>query len=164
MSDLVSIGFWLYRLTISRFMIPLCLQIEDRFVDALVCRDHGRHRKALSHPLAARPALDFRETLQRPHSLVDAIDQKAGASILDHLTTRAQIPGDYGNTGSVRFGENQTESLRDRVQVQQRFGAREQFILSGDVERTDVADGFIQAWHDLAVEIFAILDDSGDQE
>ena len=64
-----------------------------------------------------------------PHRLVDVVDQKAGLPVLDHLAAGAEVHGDHGHARGIGFRQDQSESLRDGVQVQQRAGTRESSFL-----------------------------------
>ena len=98
-------------------------QIKNRRVNPFVRLHHGFDRKALLDPLAAGAAIDFRKAFQGPHRLVDIVDQETRLPVFDHLTAGAQVHGDHGHAGGIGFRQDQSESLRDGVQVQQRSGA-----------------------------------------
>ena len=65
----------------------------------------------LLNVFTARCAVDFRNSLQGTHRLVDIADQKSGLSVVDDLTARAEVHGDDGHARGVSFRENQPDSL-----------------------------------------------------
>ena len=109
-------------------------------VDSLVRLHHGLDRKALLDTPAARRAIDFVNALQCLHGFVNTIDQKSGLSVFDDFAAGTQIHGDDGHARGIGFRQNQAKSFRDSVQMEQRSGPREQFVLARDVHRSDIAD------------------------
>ena len=133
-------------------MLFRCFQIEDRLVDPLVGLHHGVDGKVLLDPSAASAAVDSRETVQALHRLVDVVHQEAGLSVLDDFTAGAEIHGDHRHAGGVGFRQDQSESLRDGIQVEQRPGLREQRVLARDIHRPEIANRLDEVGLDLLVE------------
>ena len=48
----------------------------------------------------------------------DVVHQEPRLPVLDHLAAGAEVHGDHGHAGRIGFRQHQSESLRDRVQVQ----------------------------------------------
>ena len=115
-------------------------------------------------PLAAGVAVDFTQALQGSHRLVDVVDQETRLPVFDHFTARAEVHGDHGHAGGIGFRQDQSESLRDGVQVQQRPGLREQRVLARHVHRPDVADRLIEVGLHLLAEVGLILDNARDEQ
>lgn len=61
----------------------------------------------------------------------------------NHFAARAQVHRDDRNTGGIRLRQDEPESLRDRIQVEKPAGPREQLVLAGNVDGTDVANAII---------------------
>ena len=96
--------------------------------------------------------------------LAGAVHQEAGLAVLDHFAAGSLVHRDHGHTGGIGLRQNQAESLRDGVEVEQCPGAREQRILAGHVHRADVADFLIQVRLDLFAKVRLILDDPSDEQ
>ena len=75
--------------------------------------------------LTTSRAIDFVNALQCLYGFVHIPDQKSGLAVLDDFAAGAQVHGDHGNAGRIRFCKHQPKSLRDRVQVKQRPGLSE---------------------------------------
>ena len=109
-------------------------------------------------------AIDFTKAFQGLHRLVDVVDQEARLPVLDHLAAGAEVHGDHRHAGGIGFRQDQSESLRDGVQVQQRSGTREQRVLARHVHRPDVADRPIEVGLHLLPEVRPILDNARDEQ
>ena len=101
---------------------------------------------------------------QGPHRLVDVVDQETGLPVFDDFPARAEVHGDHGHAGGIGFRQNQSESFRDGVQVQQRSGMRKQRVLARHVHWPDVADCLIEVGLHLFAEIGLILDNARDEQ
>src|ERR1017187_7938058 len=164
MSALVRIGFRLYRRTISRFMLSLLLDLENRRVDSFIGRDHRVHRKTFPDTSAAGGWIDLRKPLQRPHGFVDIVHQKTRPPLFNHFAAGAQIYRDHGYARGIGFRQDKSESFRDGVQMEQSTGTPEQLIFARYVHRPDVADVLIEVRFHLLPEICLILDNARDEQ
>src|ERR1700689_4149521 len=109
MLALVRIGFWLYRLTMSRFMLPLLFDLENARVDSFIARDHSVNGKTIPDTFAANGSIDFRKPFEGPHRLIDGVHQKTSRAVFNHLAAGAQVHGDHRHAGGIGFREHQSE-------------------------------------------------------
>jgi hypothetical protein len=118
----------------------------------------------LLDPPAARPAIDLTQAEHGPGGLAGVLDEEARDTVSDDLPAGAQVHGDHGQPGGIGLRQDESESLRDGVQMQQRSRPREQCILARDIHRSDVTDGVVQVGLYLLAEIFSILNNPGDEQ
>ena len=87
-----------------------------------------------------RSPVDARNQIEALRGFHGIAGQKACHAIRDHLTAGAEVHRDHGHARCIGFRQDQAESLRDGVEMEQSVGAREQLIFPGDVDRPDEAD------------------------
>src|SRR5512142_2889345 len=99
-ADFVRIGFPGYRLTAP-----------------LVGVHHRLDGKVLLDALTAGAAIDFGKVSQSLCGLICISDQEARSSVLNHFTTGPEVHRDDRHAGRVGFHQNESKSLRNRIQV-----------------------------------------------
>src|SRR2546423_10281656 len=75
----------------------------ERPVDGKIILRHARGGKALLEAGAHSEAIQARRPLERADRGVDRVDDKAGATVLDHLAHRAMRPGNHRRAAGHRL-------------------------------------------------------------
>ena len=114
--------------------------------------------------LAAGAGIDFSEARESLRRLGDTVHQEPRVAILDDLAARAEIHRHHWYAGGIGLRQNQTESLGDSVQMQQRSRPREQSVLAWYVDRADIADCRVEVRFHLLAEVFLVLNNARDEQ
>jgi hypothetical protein len=118
----------------------------------------------LLDPPAACPAIDLIQAEHGRGGLAGILDEEARGTVSDDLPAGAQVHGDHGHTGGIGLRQDESESLRDGVQMQQGSRLREQSILARDIHGSNVPDRAVQVRLYLLGKISSILDNPGNEQ
>ena len=83
----------------------------------------------------------------------------------NHFAAGAEVHGNDGHAGGVGFGQDKAEAFRNGIQMKQRAGLGEEFILALHIHGADVPNlPIFEVRLHLVAEVGLVLNDAGDEE